>query len=263
MRDKNGILVGSKWANGAPGAKPETQRSAEIQNAIQRKESIENTIQLLKETGIEIDPRLKEILEQQKLKLTQEQGKELLGEGEKKAKISALVNRKKAISKVIEGYQDLGDFEVPQELTTEMEGIEAQLKTLTQKPAEERIKSLQDKKSHLEKALEGKKVMVLKRREELKTMEQALQEDTQKMEQVQKELEQAYEELHPTREGEGVGQREKESEDLNEEEEEVSLVEAEESKREKEKRERSPQEEPGPKKKKGADATSIADMDES
>ena len=59
-------------------------------------------------------------------------------------------------------------FATPKGLTTEMEGIEAQLKTLNQKPAEERIKSPQDKESDLEKAFEGKKVMVLKRREELK-----------------------------------------------------------------------------------------------
>ena len=105
----------------------------------------------------------------------------------------------------MESFQELGDYAIPEELQAEKGSIEVELKTLTQKPAEERIKSLQDKKSHLEKALEGKKTMVQKRREELEAMEQSLQEETQKMEQIQSELAQAYKELHPPSAGEEEG----------------------------------------------------------
>ena len=204
MRDKDGFLVGSKWANGAPGAKP-VPRNAELETARKRKESLEDTIQILQESGIKVDPKLKEELEKHKQKLSLKISGEASQEEEKKARISKLVARRKTIARIIENYQELGDLAIPEELQAEKGSIEVELKTLTQKPAEERIKSLQDKKSHLEKALEGKKTMVQKRREELEAMEQSLQEETQKMEQIQSELAQAYKELHPPSTGEEDG----------------------------------------------------------
>ena len=108
---------------------------------------------------------MKEELERHTLKLSLELTGDTMEEEEKKARISKLVNRRKTIARIMENFQELGDYAIPEELQAEKENIEVELKTLTQKPAEERIKSLQDKKSHLEIALEGKRVMILKRRE--------------------------------------------------------------------------------------------------
>ena len=173
----------SKWANGMPGwlkskpAKETPKEDAKEPQIKQKISSIQSCLEVLGEEEKEARDSLTKKLEELKAQEPEEP------EDSVRAKeVSELKKKQHALEQALAPLKGVeGCEEAVGHLETSLQNIKASIKEKTQKPAEERMKSLHDKKTHKIKAIKALDT-------EIEDAEKALKELKKKEEDLSKEV---------------------------------------------------------------------------
>ena len=185
----------NKWANGAPTWLKEKSlgtATKEQSNTSQDITSIQNCLEILGEEESETRAGLQKKLEALKSQRPKEEE-----ELESQKEIAVLMERQKTMETAMETLKKLGDSEeMVENLVGRMAALEAQIQEKTKKPTEERMRSLQDKRSHRLKILRALDTDIEKAEEHLASLKSKEEEHTTELRKINADLSKVMKELN-------------------------------------------------------------------
>ena len=199
-QDNKGEVVPSKWDAGYPawmkGEKPPgqngTKKAPPVESTLEESiTSIQNVLEMLGEEEEVVKGGLQKKLET----LQKQKPKEL----EDKEMAAQLEEHKKHLQKLDAAIAQLqgvpGCQENLQQLQDSKAALEQTIKEKSKKPAEERLRSLQDKKNHRSKLLQDLSKDIKDKEESLMELKEKEREQTKELQQINKELKQVMTEV--------------------------------------------------------------------
>ena len=192
LEDNQGEVASRAQAKGKRGVPkvPPTQRPKQ-----DKKEVLTNCLLCLGDMDEMED--LKEVLQN---KVNQIQGEDFAKEQERELKaakdLSKLMERQSSLQKAITSLRDFQDCgHMVADMEAKLEHLEKEIKEKTKKPAEERIRSLQDKKAHKVKIQEKLNKELQTARQVLEDLQEKDKENKKELSSIQTELSKAMEEI--------------------------------------------------------------------
>ena len=192
LEDNQGEVASRAQAKGKGGVPkvPPTQKPKQ-----DKKEVLTNCLLCLGDMDEMED--LRDVLQN---KVNQIQGEDFAKEQEKELKaakeLSKLMERQSSLQKAITSLKDFQDCgHMVTDMEAKLEQLEKEIKEKTKKPAEERIRSLQDKKAHKVKIQEKLNKELQTARQALEDLQEKDKENKKELSSIQAELSKAMEEI--------------------------------------------------------------------
>lgn len=195
LRDNKGALV-NKWANGAPAwlkePKPQASATKEESTTSKNISSIQKCLEILGEEESELRQGL-----QQKLQGLKEQQPKQQEELEVAKEVSALMKEQQNMEQAIASLKGVsGCEEFITHMSARLTEMESKIRDMTKRPAEERLRSLQDKKNHRIKVLKSLDQDLESAREKLEALQEKEKEHSKELDKINAELKQVMKELN-------------------------------------------------------------------
>ena len=179
-----------KWANGAPAWMKNQSEGKDTLEVSAQVKNIQQTLDILGEEENEVTRALREKMNALKL-----ESPEILDQ-DKKKELEALKKEHKHLQTALSSMEDVTCCEhIVENMKARLAAIDATIKEKNKKPAQERVRSLQDKKQHRETAIKTTSSEIEAAKKRLEELEEKERDQQKEMKQIQAELEEATREL--------------------------------------------------------------------